>query len=165
MRLHPDDASITTGDDGAECTIYPAEIIPLGTSIKRDKYEIQRYSSHYSCSCPGWKFQDVNVRDRTCQHLCDTLGDAYERVRVGEVSNMYEGYGKNRVHQMDRTNTPSRHYRSPETTPSKRFKWSTASDLPSIPLSSEEIRISTGDGSSMTMGWRDKKLFVLLANT
>ena len=165
MRLHPEDASITTGDEGAECTIYPAEIIPIGTSIKRDKYELHRFTSHYSCSCPGWKFQDVNVRNRTCEHLCEALGEEYERMRIGNTSNMYEILAMQKSYPMDQGQSFLKPLRSPETTPSKRVKWSTVSDVSHIPLSSEEIRVTTDDGSSMTMGWREKKLFVLLANS
>lgn len=163
MHLHPEDASITTGNEGEECTVYPAELIRLGECVKKEDFEIHRYSSHYACSCPAWRFQTNNVKQRTCKHLSDVLGDEYERRRV----RMAEKVEENKTRQRDESHPPHDPYRSPETTPSKRVKWtcSKASETLHIPISSQEIRISTGNGDQITMGWRDKKLFVLLAQT
>lgn len=133
--------------------------------MKKDGFEIYRYSSHYACSCPAWRFQSTNVKDRTCEHLCEVLGDEYERIRVRRDS-----HAGIQSRSMNRALSSHRTYQSPETTPSKRVKWSSPKDfteakslnMPDLP---QEIRITMSDGTPMTMGWRDKKLFVLLANT
>lgn len=37
----------------------------------------------YTCSCPVWRYQNKATNERTCKHLEEYLGSAYERVRCG----------------------------------------------------------------------------------
>ncbi|KAF7369060.1 Dna ligase [Mycena venus] len=51
-------------------------------------YKIKRTQDHYYCHCPAWRNQacftctGVPVNARTCKHLRDILGDAYETARL-----------------------------------------------------------------------------------
>lgn len=74
----------TTGCAGEECTIFPASTIEVGKCIKTATgHSVHRYSTHYSCSCPAWRCNSsTNVRQRTCRHLSELLGEEYERVRT-----------------------------------------------------------------------------------
>lgn len=84
MHINPERASITTGSAQTEYTIYPVTFIELGTEFRTGSgCTLYRYSSHYSCSCPVWRYNtEVPVHQRTCEHLIDVLGDEYERVRT-----------------------------------------------------------------------------------
>ena len=84
MPLDPLDASITTGPVGEECTIYPARTMDVGARVETHSgFTVQRFTSHYSCSCPAWRCDTgKNVRYRTCEHLADILGEEYERIRT-----------------------------------------------------------------------------------
>ncbi|KAF8754731.1 DNA ligase [Rhizoctonia solani] len=54
-----------------------------GSSKSRSKYTIKRTDTHYYCSCPAWRNQSgVKVELRTCKHLKELLGDAYEVART-----------------------------------------------------------------------------------
>ncbi|EUC59263.1 ATP-dependent DNA ligase domain protein [Rhizoctonia solani AG-3 Rhs1AP] len=54
-----------------------------GSSKSRSKYIIKRTSNHYYCSCPAWRNQSkVKVEVRTCKHLKELLGEAYETART-----------------------------------------------------------------------------------
>jgi DNA ligase-1 len=48
-------------------------------------YEIKFNGGVHYCTCPGWRNQKGKANDkRTCKHLRDTLGEAFERWRIAE---------------------------------------------------------------------------------
>ncbi|CAE7088844.1 unnamed protein product [Rhizoctonia solani] len=54
-----------------------------GSSKSRSKYTIKRTDNHYYCSCPAWRNQSgVKVEVRSCKHLKELLGEAYETART-----------------------------------------------------------------------------------
>ncbi|CAE6527175.1 unnamed protein product [Rhizoctonia solani] len=54
-----------------------------GSSKSKSKYTIKRTDVHYYCSCPAWRNQSgVKVEVRTCKHLKELLGEAYEIART-----------------------------------------------------------------------------------
>ena len=76
-------AAITTGEPGAECTVYPVNLLDIGASLVTGTHTVRRYSTHYACTCPAWRFHiERNVKLRSCEHLVETLGEEYERVRM-----------------------------------------------------------------------------------
>ena len=101
MRLHPSNASITVGPEGEECTIYPATYIPLGECVVVDGFEVRRFSEHYACTCPAWRYAaDVAVSKRTCDHLTDVLGALYEKERTKEEVSITLAYARWRIQAM-----------------------------------------------------------------
>lgn len=76
--------AVRTGPLGEECTIYPAILIEPGEKYRvSESVVIQRYSAHYACSCPAWRFHaEKDVRLRSCEHLAEVLGEAYEEARM-----------------------------------------------------------------------------------
>jgi DNA ligase-1 len=48
-------------------------------------HTIKRVHDHYFCTCYAWRQQRNAVDARTCKHLAEYLGAAYEGVRVGGV--------------------------------------------------------------------------------
>ncbi|KAJ1305172.1 hypothetical protein OPQ81_000203 [Rhizoctonia solani] len=54
-----------------------------GSSKSSSKYTIKRTGIQYYCSCPAWRNQKgVKVELRTCKHLKELLGEAYEIART-----------------------------------------------------------------------------------
>lgn len=76
--------AVRTGPLGEECTIYPAILIEPGEKYRAsESVVVQRYSAHYACSCPAWRFHaEKDVRLRSCEHLAEVLGEAYEAARM-----------------------------------------------------------------------------------
>jgi len=46
-------------------------------------YTLKRIGVVYSCSCPAWRNQSVQIDKRTCKHLRAYLGDVAETARIG----------------------------------------------------------------------------------
>ncbi|KAJ3376150.1 hypothetical protein GGF31_000217 [Allomyces arbusculus] len=57
------------------------ETVEVGSQSSSSKYKCKRTGDHYSCSCPAWRMQKAPVDARTCKHLKQLLGDAYEAAR------------------------------------------------------------------------------------
>ncbi|KNE59174.1 hypothetical protein AMAG_03500 [Allomyces macrogynus ATCC 38327] len=57
------------------------ETVEVGSQSSSSKYKCKRTGDHYSCSCPAWRIQKAPVDARTCKHLKQLLGDAYEAAR------------------------------------------------------------------------------------
>lgn len=66
--------------------MYPAVELHVGQETACDGVVVRRYSTHYSCSCPAWRFQQRPVQQRTCAHLRKVLGDEYENVRIESIA-------------------------------------------------------------------------------
>ncbi|KDQ57285.1 hypothetical protein JAAARDRAFT_35922 [Jaapia argillacea MUCL 33604] len=46
-------------------------------------YKVKRTWDHYYCTCPAWRMQSgAPVNARSCKHLKEILGDAYEAARL-----------------------------------------------------------------------------------
>lgn len=46
-------------------------------------YVLKNTGGVYSCSCPAWRNQSVGIEVRTCKHLRQVLGEAFEATRTG----------------------------------------------------------------------------------
>ncbi|KAI8819633.1 uncharacterized protein EV422DRAFT_558398, partial [Fimicolochytrium jonesii] len=58
-------------------------------------YKIKRTGDHYYCTCPAWRNQGgVPINARSCKHLKEVLGDAYESARCGQVNASASSDGK-----------------------------------------------------------------------
>ncbi|CAE6496788.1 unnamed protein product [Rhizoctonia solani] len=67
-----------------------------GSSKSRSKYTIKRTDAHYYCSCPAWRNQSgVKVEVRTCKHLKELLGEAYEIARTSATNAASKSTNKN----------------------------------------------------------------------
>ncbi|TMW64634.1 hypothetical protein Poli38472_011514 [Pythium oligandrum] len=80
--------------------VQPKTLIPDGTfmdvksSSSNSTYVAKRIGSVYSCNCPAWRNQRQAATARTCKHLKEILGEAYEAVRVkGSASSSSGGSG------------------------------------------------------------------------
>ncbi|KAG9084877.1 hypothetical protein FRC06_003853, partial [Ceratobasidium sp. 370] len=67
----------------------PNRLLKDGESVKTastrgsSKYTVKRTMDHYYCSCPAWRNQSrVKAEVRTCKHLKELLGEAYELART-----------------------------------------------------------------------------------
>lgn len=49
-------------------------------------YELKNTGGVFSCSCPAWRNQSMNIDKRTCKHLRKLLGNAHEDARLGTPS-------------------------------------------------------------------------------
>ncbi|CEL62034.1 DNA ligase (ATP) [Rhizoctonia solani AG-1 IB] len=68
-----------------------------GSSKSRSKYTIKRTDNHYFCSCPAWRNQSgIKVEVRTCKHLKELLGEAYETERTSSDKPASKPTGKAR---------------------------------------------------------------------
>ncbi|KAK7491401.1 hypothetical protein BaRGS_00017379 [Batillaria attramentaria] len=48
-------------------------------------YTLEKDGDVYSCTCAGWTGQSVEKEQRTCKHLKEYLGDAFETARVSKA--------------------------------------------------------------------------------
>ena len=125
--------AVSIGEKGEEYTVYPALSLDVGHShVRSDGIAIRRYTTHYSCSCPAWRFQRTAVQHRTCTHLADTLGDEFERVRMIRAAHEVESISapprtptKRRYHNAISPGTPSP-VSSEQNTPRKKHDGSNA---------------------------------------
>eukprot|EP00662_Eupelagonemidae_sp_cell21_P024403 gene24404-32288_t len=47
------------------------------------KYRMKYTVGGYYCTCVAWRYQTKGVDARTCKHLKEYLGDAFEAARCG----------------------------------------------------------------------------------
>ncbi|KAJ3291662.1 hypothetical protein HK104_005894 [Borealophlyctis nickersoniae] len=58
------------------------ENLEVESSSSSSKHKIKRTGDHYYCTCPAWRNQGGSpVNARTCKHLKEVLGEAYEVAR------------------------------------------------------------------------------------
>lgn len=75
-------------ETGAINGVKPKLLIPDGTfheaqsASSSSTYLIKRLGSTYTCSCPAWRNQRHAPTSRTCKHLKQILGEAFEAVRA-----------------------------------------------------------------------------------
>ncbi|TYZ68447.1 hypothetical protein PybrP1_004306 [[Pythium] brassicae (nom. inval.)] len=68
--------------------VRPKRLLPDGTfhdvqsASSSATYLVKRIGSTYTCSCPAWQNQRQAPTSRTCKHLKEILGDAYEAART-----------------------------------------------------------------------------------
>ncbi|WFC96284.1 hypothetical protein MBRA1_002941 [Malassezia brasiliensis] len=170
--IHPDTGAICTGPPGEEVTIYPAQTLALGEKHEVEGATIQRFSDHYACSCPAWRFHGVrDVRQRTCAHLAEALGEAYEEERMRldwapHTPSKRTGSAQQARQRLDLFSSPE----SPAT-PQKRRRTS----APSTPSKSAEtaapllLDISDAiaievEGTRRVVGRQDHRVHLLLAS-
>lgn len=48
-------------------------------------YTLEKNGNVYSCTCEGWKGQSEDEVQRTCKHLKEYLGEAFEKARVSKT--------------------------------------------------------------------------------
>ncbi|KAJ3047294.1 hypothetical protein HK097_011659 [Rhizophlyctis rosea] len=79
------------GDDELGCIdgvkpkhyMEDGEVIEMESSSSTTKYKVKRTFDHYFCTCPAWRNQGgAPVNARTCKHLKEHLGGAYEMARL-----------------------------------------------------------------------------------
>ncbi|KAJ3042037.1 hypothetical protein HDV00_008330 [Rhizophlyctis rosea] len=59
------------------------DVIEIESSSSSAKYRIKRTWDHYYCTCMAWRNQGgMPVNARTCKHLKEHLGEAYEMARL-----------------------------------------------------------------------------------
>lgn len=170
--IHPDTGAICTGPAGEECTIYPAVCLVQGEKHELDDASIQRFSDHYACSCPAWRFHaERDVRMRSCHHLVEALGDAYESTRmtldwIPHTPSKRRGTAQQarqrltQYHSPESPATPQKRRRtSAPSTPSKR----TGSGAPLLVNTSDAIIVDV-DGEKRVVGRQDDRVYLLLAS-
>ena len=62
-------------------TFMPAEELVLAGD--HGQYNMKYTHGSYYCTCVAWRFQNKAVDSRTCKHLKEYLGEAFERARCG----------------------------------------------------------------------------------
>ncbi|KAJ3393649.1 hypothetical protein HDU84_001424 [Entophlyctis sp. JEL0112] len=62
--------------------IAPKKVLADGEKVSVGNYTIKRTQDHYYCTCQGWRMNKRPVDARTCKHLKELLGDAYESARL-----------------------------------------------------------------------------------
>ncbi|CAE6454620.1 unnamed protein product [Rhizoctonia solani] len=79
-----DPLAILPGGEKPKKLLADGESVQVsGSSKSKSTYTIKRTDTHYYCSCPAWRNQSgVKVEVRTCKHLKELLGDAYEVART-----------------------------------------------------------------------------------
>lgn len=183
--LHPRDASITQGADGEEWTIYPAELLPINEPRVCGAHTVRRFTQHYGCSCPAWRFHaDPNVQRRSCEHIAQVVGEEYERVRLkasaestpaaflpqtptkrGSASTARQRLGQflspdSSPSKRQRVTPPTT--RSPSRSPSQSASASSAREQ-LISGGSEPITVHANGAARYTMGYMDGKVNFMLA--
>lgn len=170
--IHPDTGAICTGPPGEEATIYPAQTLALGEKRDVDGATIQRFSDHYACSCPAWRFHaERDVRQRSCAHLTEALGEAYEEERMRlewapNTPSKRTGSAQQARQRLDLFSSPEspatphkRRRTSAPSTPSK----STGIGAPLLVDTSDAIAIEV-DGTRRVVGRQDHRVHLLLAS-
>lgn len=156
-------AAVAVGSGDATYTVHPAEVLPLHAAHPADGATVRRFTTHYACSCPAWRFhRERNVRLRSCKHLEAVLGEEYERVRLkaavhalissGDADRQAEQADSGALAQSSaRPRSAERRPSSDEgarrTPPSKRQR-------PSVP-EDEALFVSGPDEASAPIGRRD----------
>ncbi|KZT40618.1 DNA ligase/mRNA capping enzyme [Sistotremastrum suecicum HHB10207 ss-3] len=58
-------------------------------SSSKTTYKLKRTWDHYYCTCPAWRMQSKKpVSARSCKHLREVLGDAYEDARLKQAETL-----------------------------------------------------------------------------
>mmetsp|Transcript_21865 Transcript_21865/g.85686 ORF Transcript_21865/g.85686 Transcript_21865/m.85686 type:complete len:758 (-) Transcript_21865:2367-4640(-) len=84
-----DEEVASVADTHVVCGVTPKTIMKKGQEIEvqsktsSSKYRVKRVGNHYYCTCVSWRQQRLAVDARTCKHLKEVLGDAFELARVG----------------------------------------------------------------------------------
>ncbi|WFD32744.1 hypothetical protein MSPP1_003795 [Malassezia sp. CBS 17886] len=173
-------ASITIGPAGQECTVHPAVVLGVGEAHSvAPSAVVRRFSTHYGCSCPAWRFHAVrDVKARSCEHLVELLGEEYEQVRLhGEFSTSRPHSAPTTPSKGSRARTAHaarqvlEQHGSPETPRKKRkalpsTTTSPTHRLPLIPgpLGGDVISMDVGHGA-VPIGRVDDRVHILLAST
>lgn len=83
------------GDDDADDSSSSSHPKPLhemkdGEAVKiqggSGQYEIRYRGGVYYCTCTGWRFAGGSVDKRSCKHMREYLGDAFETWRIGRTA-------------------------------------------------------------------------------
>src|SRR5207248_10145470 len=48
-------------------------------------YELKNVGGVYSCTCPAWRNQSIQIEKRTCKHLRALRGEGAEEARIGQA--------------------------------------------------------------------------------
>ncbi|KAG8731647.1 hypothetical protein FRC11_003089 [Ceratobasidium sp. 423] len=76
-------AALPSGEKPKQLLADGESVQVSGSSKSKSKYTIKRTDAHYHCSCPAWRNQKgAKVEVRTCKHLKELLGEAYEIART-----------------------------------------------------------------------------------
>ena len=83
-------ASAAAGE-GDSSAVLPEGALLDGQSVtvsgsSGTEYKLLNRGGAYSCSCPAWRNQSAPVNLRSCKHLVELLGQAFESKRVGATS-------------------------------------------------------------------------------
>lgn len=87
--IRQDEYGYRTSVDGKD--VAPLTVVPLNEPFRISKpggaastFVLKRFADgYYVCSCPAWKFSTERDKMRkTCSHLKDILGEAYEAERI-----------------------------------------------------------------------------------
>ncbi|KAJ3145500.1 hypothetical protein HDU86_000886 [Geranomyces michiganensis] len=63
-------------------TLADGDTRVVASKTSSSTYTIKRTADHYYCTCPAWRNQGAApVNARSCKHLKELLGDAYENAR------------------------------------------------------------------------------------
>jgi DNA ligase-1 len=90
-------------ETGALDGLKPNVLLADGTfhdvkSASGSTYVVKRLGRVYSCSCPAWRNQRHPPTSRTCKHLKQLLGDAFETLRArGSATAPRSGGGSSRA--------------------------------------------------------------------
>ncbi|KAG8744002.1 hypothetical protein FRC10_010981 [Ceratobasidium sp. 414] len=71
------------GGEKPDRLLKDGETVEVTSNRGSSKYTVKRTMDHYYCSCPAWRNQSrVKAEVRTCKHLKELLGEAYELART-----------------------------------------------------------------------------------
>jgi DNA ligase-1 len=76
-------SEVTVGGVRPKHAMKSGETVQVQSATSDTKHTIKRVFDHYYCTCYAWRQQKAAVDSRTCRHLKEYLGDAYEAARVG----------------------------------------------------------------------------------
>ncbi|QRV78606.1 ATP-dependent DNA ligase [Ceratobasidium sp. AG-Ba] len=84
-----------SGGEKPHRLLKDGETVEMGSKTRSSKYTVKRTADHYYCSCPAWRNQSrVKVDVRTCKHLKELLGEAYELARTTSAVAVSKPAGK-----------------------------------------------------------------------
>lgn len=125
QALEPSDASGSGEiefDDatGAINGILPKVLLPDGTfhdvksASSSATYVLKRLGSTYTCNCPAWRNQRHAPTARTCKHLKELLGDAYEAARTQRTAGASTSSAKSKSSSASGSSSPTRKAAAPK---------------------------------------------------
>lgn len=174
-RVAPGTASVSCGAPGEEWTIFPAVVLDVGEERAVEGETVRRYTAHYACSCPAFRFHaEKDVRLRTCAHLAELLGEAYEAARV-RIETPPHTPSKTRHAQATLARQRLDEHTSPESPSTPRKRRKTASPLtptksgrslaPMLGQASQGAITMQMDGTTHVIGQQDERVHLLLSST